>query len=347
MDKSYCVYKHTAPNGKVYIGVTRKKPSRRWNNGKGYVRNKHFYSAIQKYGWENIKHEIVLKDLTKKQASQGERDLIRLYKANDPSYGYNHTSGGYDGYELNDAQKRAISERVHRQFSDDEFKTKFDLMMKDPGRRKRVSDGLKRYYESPEAREKASFAQKKKLEDDSYRERLRDAARKRSANPEYRENLSRILTEKRNTEEYRQSVTGERNPNAKGVLQYSLDGILIERFGSIMDACRKCDCDHANIVACANGRTKYAYGFIWVYEGDERSAKKKAEALCNYINPKSRPILQCDLSGNTVREFQSISEAADTIGASSGTLCMALKGKRKTAYGYTWKYADCKKEAAL
>lgn len=347
MDNTYCVYKHTAPNGKVYIGVTRKKPNRRWNNGKGYIRNKHFYSAIQKYGWGNIKHEIVLEGLTKEQASQGERALIRLHKANDPAHGYNHTSGGYDGYELNDAQKRAISERAHRQFSDDEFKTKFDLMMKDPDRRKRVSDGLRQYYQSPEAREKASFAQKKKLEDDSYRERLRDAARKRSADREYREKLSRVLTKKRNTEEYKQSVTGERNPNAKGVLQYSLDGTLIKRFGSIADACRTCDGDHANIVACASGRIKYAYGFIWVYEGDERLAKEKAETLRNYINPKSRAILQCDLNGDTVRQFQSISEAANEIGASSGTLCMALKGKRKTAYGYTWKYADCKKEAAL
>lgn len=34
--KSYTVYKHTSPSGKVYIGITCRKPEYRWNHGKGY-----------------------------------------------------------------------------------------------------------------------------------------------------------------------------------------------------------------------------------------------------------------------------------------------------------------------
>ena len=45
---SYCVYKHTCPNGKVYIGVTSQNPLRSWNNGNGYRGNEHFYRAIVK-----------------------------------------------------------------------------------------------------------------------------------------------------------------------------------------------------------------------------------------------------------------------------------------------------------
>lgn len=33
----YIVYKHTTPCGKVYIGITSKTPSQRWQNGKGYI----------------------------------------------------------------------------------------------------------------------------------------------------------------------------------------------------------------------------------------------------------------------------------------------------------------------
>lgn len=33
----YSVYKHTAPNGKVYIGITGKDPEKRWLNGGGTV----------------------------------------------------------------------------------------------------------------------------------------------------------------------------------------------------------------------------------------------------------------------------------------------------------------------
>lgn len=32
----YSVYKYTAPNGKVYIGITGKDPEKRWLNGRGY-----------------------------------------------------------------------------------------------------------------------------------------------------------------------------------------------------------------------------------------------------------------------------------------------------------------------
>ena len=53
---AYTVYKHTSPSGKVYIGVTSLRPKERWSGGAGYVKNKHFYRAIKKYGWENIKH---------------------------------------------------------------------------------------------------------------------------------------------------------------------------------------------------------------------------------------------------------------------------------------------------
>lgn len=35
--KKYFLYKHTFPNGKVYIGITsRVNPERRWLGGRGY-----------------------------------------------------------------------------------------------------------------------------------------------------------------------------------------------------------------------------------------------------------------------------------------------------------------------
>ncbi len=39
-NKKYCVYMHTAPNGKVYIGITSQKPSQRFGRGRGYWHNK-------------------------------------------------------------------------------------------------------------------------------------------------------------------------------------------------------------------------------------------------------------------------------------------------------------------
>ena len=78
---NYVVYKHTCPNGKVYIGITCQEVNLRWANGLGY-RNQMFYKAIQKYGWDNIKHEIVYKYLTQKEAEEREQYLIYVFNFN-------------------------------------------------------------------------------------------------------------------------------------------------------------------------------------------------------------------------------------------------------------------------
>jgi group I intron endonuclease len=94
----YTVYRHTTPNGKVYIGITKQKPEKRWNNGNGYKNNEHFYRAIQNYGWENIKHEIICQaPLSAAQAGAIEKSFIHLYDSTNPDKGYNHSTGGEYG----------------------------------------------------------------------------------------------------------------------------------------------------------------------------------------------------------------------------------------------------------
>ena len=92
--KTYCVYKHTAPHGKVYIGITCQLPCQRWARGKGYRNNWHFYNAIQKYGWDNFQHEILYTGLTQEEAAQKEFELIAQYDATNEERGYNRDYGG-------------------------------------------------------------------------------------------------------------------------------------------------------------------------------------------------------------------------------------------------------------
>lgn len=89
----YVVYKHTAPNGKVYIGITCRDPEERWANGKGY-NGQYFGRAVKKYGWENFSHEILFSDLTKEQACEKEIELISFYNSTNPKKGYNLSTGG-------------------------------------------------------------------------------------------------------------------------------------------------------------------------------------------------------------------------------------------------------------
>ena len=45
---NYKVYKHTSPNGKVYIGITCNDVRDRWQYGNGYAKQPLFYNAIKK-----------------------------------------------------------------------------------------------------------------------------------------------------------------------------------------------------------------------------------------------------------------------------------------------------------
>ena len=90
----YCVYMHTCPKGRVYIGITRNNPLKRWQNGTGYRTNEYFTRAIKKYGWENFKHEILFTGLSEKEAKEKEIYLIAKYRSNQRKYGYNISSGG-------------------------------------------------------------------------------------------------------------------------------------------------------------------------------------------------------------------------------------------------------------
>ena len=99
--KDYCVYKHTSPSGKIYIGYTGKNPpSERWRKGGiGYSNKKQtiFYKAILKYGWENFTTEILKDNLILKEALELEKYYINLYNSTDRNFGYNEAKGGKGG----------------------------------------------------------------------------------------------------------------------------------------------------------------------------------------------------------------------------------------------------------
>lgn len=108
---SYTVYKHTAPNGKAYIGITvQKNPKRRWQHGLGYRTQTLFFRAILKYGWDNFKHEILFSGLTKEEAEREEIRLIKELHTTDRRYGYNIDNGGNCFGTHSEETKRKISE---------------------------------------------------------------------------------------------------------------------------------------------------------------------------------------------------------------------------------------------
>lgn len=109
---SFFVYIHTCPNQKRYVGVTtQSNPELRWKEGWGYHKNMHFTNAINKYGWDNIEHE-VFETQSVELMSYWERILIYHYNTMDSEFGYNKTGGGenINGLCLSDDTKKKMSE---------------------------------------------------------------------------------------------------------------------------------------------------------------------------------------------------------------------------------------------
>lgn len=111
MNKSYIVYIHINKfNGKVYIGITSRPAIKRWGKtGNTYKSNKHFSGAIKKYGWDNFLHIVYRTGLTEMEAKQMEIDLIRSYKAYNPTYGYNKSIGGEGNNKGKDSASKEYS----------------------------------------------------------------------------------------------------------------------------------------------------------------------------------------------------------------------------------------------
>lgn len=105
----FYVYLHELPNGKRYVGQT-KQPLERWSNGSGYIGNIEFYKAIVEYGWENIKHYILIETDTRESALVYEKLFTVLLNSED--CGYNNTTTKSELVELYKNKIEVTSEYI-------------------------------------------------------------------------------------------------------------------------------------------------------------------------------------------------------------------------------------------
>ena len=113
---NFIVYKHTSPSGKCYVGITSQAPECRWGNDgckyleihkNGKLKHPYFAQAILKYGWDNIKHELLHEKLSKEEACKLEQKYIIIKFINEAQ----DTSGG-DGDEFYELVIKKITEET-------------------------------------------------------------------------------------------------------------------------------------------------------------------------------------------------------------------------------------------
>ncbi len=229
-NNTYSVYKHTLPNGKVYIGITCKKPNDRWKNGKGYINQVRFYNAINKYGWENIKHEVLFEGLTKDQAEQKEIELIAEYKSNQREYGYNIANGGLLNIPTQDVIEKIRKAKLGKKHT--------------KKHKEKISASMRGRILSVEHKEHLSIKFKGRKMSQAAKEKMR---------------LSHLG--KKMTAENRQKIN---DAVCKNVYQMQY-GEKIKVWESISAAARALNINGSHITECCKGKRKTVGGYGWSY----------------------------------------------------------------------------------
>lgn len=126
-EKIYTIYLLTSPSGKKYCGYTSQSINHRWNNGNGYKKCPAMWNAIQKYGWENFKKEIIFQTTNQNLAFEKEKEIIAKLNLQNPDYGYNIDKGGrpHGGADyLTDEGRKKISDANKKRWANPEYRAK-------------------------------------------------------------------------------------------------------------------------------------------------------------------------------------------------------------------------------
>lgn len=114
------------------------------------------------------------------------------------------------------------------------------------------------------------------------------------------------------------------------VNQYDLQGNFIKKWNSIKEAERQLHIRH--ISDCCKEKVISAGGYIWKYTDNDKIIIRE--------NKRKRKVIQYDLQGNFVNEWNCIKDIERKLGFNNRNISACCRNKRPTAYGFIWKYRD-------
>lgn len=165
---NYFVYVHLTKDwDPLYVGITNTKSSfERWGvNGKGY-KGQYFELGIKELGWANMLHITLAAGLSKEEAAQMERDLIKRLGTEYPN-GYNMSGGGegVEGFETSDwtRAKQSFSHMGLHQSKASKKKISIGLRGNDNAAKRVMCVETGEIYDSAQAAEDATGISRKSI----------------------------------------------------------------------------------------------------------------------------------------------------------------------------------------
>jgi group I intron endonuclease len=271
-EQCWCVYMHTSPSGKKYVGITSKDTKERWKQGSTYKGCVAFQNAINKYKWENFEHQILYSNLTEKEAKDLEISLISEMDLRNPDKGYNISPGGdafFKGGHHTDEAKIKISR--HNSGKGNPMYGKPRPIGGGKPSKKVINLCTLNVYESQHEAERCVGATLGALNDVILGRRISMLGDYWMDYDEYLE-LSKEKTheeiikqfDERVKEHWKKAAANKR----KGVVQLSISGEFIIEFESIACAENQTGINHSAISRCCRFLQTQAGGYKWMYTNE-------------------------------------------------------------------------------
>lgn len=109
---------------------------------------------------------------------------------------------------------------------------------------------------------------------------------------------------------------------------------IIDEFDSLADAAQKTGSKEDHIRSCCNGSRKSHNGFKWRDANPDYIKKRRSKNN----NTSKRKVVQLDLDGNIVNDYESISSASRSVGIKKSNIIDCLSKRKMTAGGFKWEY---------
>ncbi len=269
--------------------------------------------------------------MSEKEAFECEKEVIKTYRKNNHPL-INIQDGGHlppscKGRKLSLETKAKISMSMNEYYKNH------------PEVKEAQSKKMIEFFKTNEGKE----FQRRSIEsrnNDEFKRLQSIRCKKANQTQEYIARQSAIAKEIWKSPKYAETHMGANNCRAQAVRQYDLNHNFIAEYSTITEADKMTGINFRYISRAAKGERKTAGGYIWKYVNEKKFIQSKKSFVYDVKKDKSAvPIIQFDMNGNMIAEYNSVGEATRMNNFPNRTnITQNLRGKTKSAYGYVWTY---------